>query len=79
MFWLKPRQCKGSILPQFLTSCRPIWQVDKIHVIAADVNHAGEFRDFAPINFYDSRQSSSAGLYATNGEFSSNACKKLMT
>ena len=41
MFWLKLRQCinnEGSILPQFLTSCRPISQVDKI--IAKNVNRA---------------------------------------
>ena len=38
MFWLKLRQCKGSILPHFLTLWRPIWQVDKI--IADDENRA---------------------------------------
>ena len=41
VFWLKPRQCKGSMLPQFLTICRQIWQVHKI--IAEDVNRPGEF------------------------------------
>ena len=39
--WLKLRKCKGSMLPQFLTSCRQIWQVHK--VIAQDVNRPGEF------------------------------------
>ena len=74
MFWLKLRQYKGSILPQFLTSCRPICQVDK--TIAEDVNLAGEFRNSIPIIFYDS---SRAILCATKEEFSSNACRKLMT
>ena len=74
MFWLKLRQRKGSMLPQFLTSCRQIWQVHKI--IAEDINRPGEFRNSAPIIFYDSI---SAVLYAANREFSSNACRKLMT
>ena len=73
MFWLKLRQCKGSILSQFLTSCRPIVQVDKI--IAGDVNRAGEFRNSTPVVFYDS---SRAVLYAANGKLSSNACRKFM-
>ena len=55
-------KCKGSVLLQFLTSCRPISQVDKI--IAEDVNRAGEFRNSAPIIFYDS---SRAVLCAANG------------
>ena len=62
------------MLPQFLTSCRQIWQVHKI--IAENVNHPGEFRNSAPIIFYDLI---SAVLYAANREFSSNACRKLMT
>ena len=74
MFWLKLRQRKGSMLLQFLTSCRQFWQVHKI--IAEDVNGPVEFRDSAPIIFYDSI---SAVLYAANREFSSNACRKLMT
>ena len=74
MFWRKLRQYKGSILPLFLTSCRQIWQVDKI--IAEDVNRAGEFWNSAPSYFYDSDR---AGLYAANEGFSSNACRKLMT
>ena len=74
MFWLKLRQRKGSILLQFLTSCRQIWQVHKI--IAEDLNRFGEFRNSAPIIFYDSI---SAVSYAANREFSSNACRKLMT
>ena len=73
MFWLKLRQRNGSMLLQFLTSCRQIWQVHKI--IAEDVNRPGEFRNSAPIIFYDSI---SAVLYAANREFSSNACRKLM-
>ena len=73
MFWLKLRQCKGSILPQFLSSCCSIWQVDKI--IAEDVNRAWEFRNSALIIFY---YLSRAVLYAATGEFSSNACRKLM-
>ena len=62
------------MLPQFLTSCRQIWQVHKI--IAEDVNRPGEFPNSAPIIFYDSI---SAVLYAANSELSSNACRKLMT
>ena len=50
---------KGSILPQFLTSSRPVWQVDK--VIAEYVNRPGEFWNSAPVIFYDS---SRAVLYA---------------
>ena len=46
MFWLKLRQIKGSILPQFL-----IWQVDKI--IAEDVKRAGKIQNSAIIIFYD--------------------------
>ena len=49
MFCPKQRHWKGSILPQFLTSCRRIWQVDKI--ITEDVNCAGEFQSSAPIIF----------------------------
>ena len=45
-------------------------------VIAENVNRAGEFRNSTPIIFYDS---SRAVLYTANGEFSSNACRKLMT
>ena len=41
MFWIKLRQCKGSMLPQFLTSCRQIWQAYEI--VAEDENHPGEF------------------------------------
>ena len=74
MFWLKLRQRKGSMLLQFLTSCRQIWQVHKI--IAEDVNRPGEFRNSTPIIFCDSI---SAVLYAANRGFSSNACRKLMT
>ena len=74
MFWLKLRQRKGSMLLQFITSCRQIWQAHKI--IAEDVNRAGEFRNSAPIIFYDSI---SAVLYAANREFSSNACRKLIS
>ena len=74
MFWLKLRQRKGSMLSQFLTSCRQIWQVHEI--IAEDVNRPGEFRNSAPIIFFDSIN---AVLYAANSEFSSNACRKLMT
>ena len=44
--------------------------------MAEDVNRPGEFRNSAPIIFYDSI---SAVLYAANREFSSNACRKLMT
>ena len=71
--WLKLRQCKGSMLPQFLTSCCQTGQVHKI--IAEDVNCPGEFGNSAPIIFYDSI---SAVLYAANREFSSNACRELM-
>ena len=74
MFWLKLRQRKGSMLLQFLTSCRQIWRVHKI--IAEDVKRPSEFRNSAPIIFYDSI---SAVLYAANREFSSNACRKLIT
>ena len=74
MFWLKLRQCKGSILPQFLTSYRQIQQAYKI--IVENENRTGEFRNFAPIIFYDSN---SAVLYDANGDFSSNACRKLKT
>ena len=74
MFWLKLRQRKGSMLLQCLTSCRQIWQVHKI--IAEDVNRPSEIRNSAPIIFYDSI---SAVLYAANRDFSSNACRKLMT
>ena len=45
-------------------------------MIAEDVNRAGEFRNSALIIFY---YSSRAVLYAATGEFSSNACRKLMT
>ena len=62
------------MLPQFLTSCRQIWQAYK--VIAEDVNRPGEFLSSALIIFYDSN---SAVLYAANGDFSSNACTKLKT
>ena len=41
MFWLKLRQCKGSMLPQFLISCRQIWQAYKI--IGEDDNPPGKF------------------------------------
>ena len=41
MFWLKLRQCKGSVQPQFLISCRQIWQTYKI--IAEDENRPGHF------------------------------------
>ena len=44
--------------------------------MAEDVNRPGEFRNSAPIIFY---YSISAVLYAANREFSSNACRKLMT
>ena len=74
MFWLKLRQRKGSMLLRFLTSCRQIRQVHKI--IDEDVKSPGEFRNSAPTIFYDSI---SAVLYAANREFSSNACRKLMT
>ena len=60
--------------PSIVTSCRPIWQIDEI--ITKDVSCAGEFWNSVPISFYDS---SSAVLYAANGEFYSNACRKLMT
>ena len=73
MFWLKLRQRKGSMYPQFLTSCHQIWQVHKIK--AEDVNRPGEFRNSTSIIFYDSI---SAVLYTANREFSSNACRKLM-
>ena len=74
MFWLKLRQWKETILPQFITSCRNflIWQVDKI--IAEDENRAGKLRNSAPIIFHDS---SRAVLYAVpvNGdEFPLNDC-----
>ena len=62
------------MLPKALTSCRQVWQVHKI--ITEDVNRPGELRNSAPIIFYDSI---SAVLYAANREFSSNACRKLMT
>ena len=62
------------MLLQCLTSCRQIWQVHKI--IAKDVNRPGEIRNSAPNIFYDSI---SAVLYAANRDFSSNACRKLMT
>ena len=39
------------------------------------MNRPGEFRNSAPIIFYDSI---STILYAANREFSSNACRKLM-
>ena len=74
MFWLKLRQCKGSMVHQFLTSCRQIWQAYKI--IAEDENLPGEFRNSAPIKFYESN---SAVLYAANWDFSSNAYRKLKT
>ena len=45
-------------------------------MLSEDVNRAGEFRNSAPIIF-DNK--SRAVLYAANGEFSSNACRKLMT
>ena len=61
MFWLKLRQRKGSMLPQFLTSSRQIWQVHKI--ISEDVKRPGEFPNSPPIIFYDSI---SAVLYAAN-------------
>ena len=60
--------------PSIFNSCPQIWQVHKI--IAEDVNCPGEFRNSAPIIFYDSI---SAVLYAASREFSSNACRKLMT
>ena len=53
------------MLPQFLNSCRQIWQAHKI--IAEDLNR--------PIIVYDSIR---AVLYAANREFFSNACRKLM-
>ena len=62
------------MLPQFLTSCRQIWQAYKI--IAEDENRPVEFWNSAPIIFYESN---SAVLYAANGVFSSNACRKLKT
>ena len=74
MFWLILRQCKESMLPQFLTSCRQIWQAYKI--VAEDENCPGELRNSAPIIFCDSN---SAVLFAANGDFSSNACMKLKT
>ena len=49
MFWLKLRQCKGSILIQFVNSCRQIWQVYKI--IAEDINCPWEFWKSAPVFF----------------------------
>ena len=64
---------KKTIHPQFLTSCRQIWQVT---IIAKDVYRGGEFLYSTPIIFYDSIR---AVLYAANGEFSSNACRKLVT
>ena len=74
MFWLKLRQYKGSMLPQFLTSCRQIWQAYKI--MAKDEKTPGAFLNSAPIIFYDSN---SAVLYAANGDFSLNACSNLKT
>ena len=75
MFWLKLRQCKGSMLPQFLTPCRQIWQVYKI--IAARCKPSWGILKFrSNYIFYDSI---SAVLYAANREFSSNACRKFMT
>ena len=73
--WLKLRQRKESIFPQFLASCHLIWPVVKI--ISEDVNCVGEFWNSAPIIVYDI---GSAGLYkyATNGVFFLNACRKLM-
>ena len=62
------------MLPQFLISCRQIWQVDKI--IAEDENRPGEFWNSAQIIFYESN---SAVLWAANAEFSSNTCRKLET
>ena len=62
------------MLPQFLTSYRQIWQAYKI--VAEDENRPGEFWHSAPIIFYDSN---STVLYAANGNFSSNACRKLKT
>ena len=43
---------------------------------AEDVDLAGESQNSTPIIFYDSNR---AVLYAANGEFFSNACRKLMT
>ena len=74
MFWIKLQQCKGSMLPQFLTSRCQIWQTYKI--IAEDENRPEEFGNSAPIIFYDSN---SAVLYVVNGDFSSHACRKLKT
>ena len=71
MFWLKLRQCKRSMLPQFLTLCRQVWQVHKI--IAENVNRPGEFLKFFSTYFYDSI---SAVLYAANTEFSLNSSRE---
>ena len=71
MFWLKLQQCKRSMLPQFLTVCRQIWQVHKI--IAENVNRPGEFLKFFSNYFY---YSIGAVLYAANTELSSNACRE---
>ena len=72
--FVKTATTQRSMLLQCLTSCRQIWQVHKI--IAEDVNRPGEIRNSAPNIFYDSI---SAVLYAANRDFSSNACRKLMT
>ena len=40
MFWIKLRECKGPMLPQFFTSWRQIWQVHRL--IAEDVNCLGD-------------------------------------
>ena len=45
-------------------------------MIAEDENCPGEFWNSAPIIFYDPN---SAVLYAANGDFASNACKKWKT
>ena len=71
MFWLKLRQCKGSILPQVLTSFRQIGQSHNI--LPEDVNRPGEFEIPLQLFFYDPIKSV---LYAANREFSSNACRK---
>ena len=52
--WL--RQYKRSMLPQFLTSCRQIWQAYKI--IAEDENRPGEFWSSTPIIFLWPKQCS---------------------
>ena len=74
MFWLKLRQCKVSMLPQFLTSCRQIWQVHKNN--SSRCKSTWGILKFRSNYFYDSIR---VVLYAANREFSSNACKKLMT